>query len=338
MAREQIGHRADDERLHPVRRFNLASTVDLPVDPVSPLRRGRRAGAGSGAARIAGTRGKGSIYAEIAEPGRFGLRRRALRPARNRPAAAVSRTTLTELPTTPSARWSGRRRKDVDGDRVAVVSHGEGETVAMLASAREKRIAAVGLLKSPGLTGARRCWAAAARSACCRGRMPRAGKDRAGLASAASARIAGSRAIVGPGAATPLCWFFKSWLIFDPAVVIAKIDRPLLILQGSIDMEVPVAHADRLEEIARRRAKAGSTGTRKIIVPGVNHLLVAARTGTIDEYDVLQPKTGPCRPRRRWRHGSRTLFRRRSEQLGDLVTGKTNNSAGLFVVSCQVWL
>ena len=40
-----------------------------------------------------------------------------------------------------------------------------------------------------------------------------------GLAAAAGARIAGSRAIVGSGAATSPCWFFKSWLTTERSVI-----------------------------------------------------------------------------------------------------------------------
>ena len=42
---------------------------------------------------------------------------------------------------------------------------------------------------------------------------------RTGLAAAAGTRIAGSRAIVGSGAATSPCWFFKSWLTTERSVI-----------------------------------------------------------------------------------------------------------------------
>jgi fermentation-respiration switch protein FrsA (DUF1100 family) len=163
----------------------------------------------------------------------------------------------------------------------------------MLASAREKRIAAVGLLASPGLTG-RETVLEQQRGAL--SILPGSDADK-------QEKIALQSKILD-AVITGLGWegvptamrrsadtaLFKSWLIFDPAVVIPKIDRPLLILQGSLDTEVPVAHADRLEELARRRPKNSSGDTAKVIVPGINHLLVAARTGTVDEYATLAPK------------------------------------------------
>ena len=41
-------------------------------------------------------------------------------------------------------------RKDVDPKRIAVVGHSEGGLVALIAAAKEKRIAAVGLIATPG--------------------------------------------------------------------------------------------------------------------------------------------------------------------------------------------
>ena len=45
-------------------------------------------------------------------------------------------------------------RKDVDLKRIAVVGHSEGGLVALIAASKEKKIAAVGLIATPGITGA----------------------------------------------------------------------------------------------------------------------------------------------------------------------------------------
>ena len=49
--------------------------------------------------------------------------------------------------------------------------------------------------------------------------------------------------------------WFQSFLGFTPATVMPKVKQPLLILQGDIDRQVPVHHADRLAELARARKK-----------------------------------------------------------------------------------
>ena len=45
-------------------------------------------------------------------------------------------------------------RKDVDPKRIAIVGHSEGGLVALMAAAKDKKIAAVALIATPGVTGA----------------------------------------------------------------------------------------------------------------------------------------------------------------------------------------
>jgi fermentation-respiration switch protein FrsA (DUF1100 family) len=81
--------------------------------------------------------------------------------------------------------------------------------------------------------------------------------------------------------------WFRTWLQFDPAAAIGRIDQPILILHGALDTEVPPAHADRLASLSSARRKSAPGETRKVVVPGVNHLLVTAKTGQTDEYPML---------------------------------------------------
>jgi fermentation-respiration switch protein FrsA (DUF1100 family) len=64
----------------------------------------------------------------------------------------------------------------------------------------------------------------------------------------------------------------------------------VLIVQGALDTQVPPAHADRLETMSRARTTRAAAQTRKVVVPGVNHLLVPATTGEADEYPNLPVK------------------------------------------------
>ena len=64
--------------------------------------------------------------------------------------------------------------------------------------------------------------------------------------------------------------------------------QPLLIVQGELDTQVEPANADRLEALARKRKNAPPVEVVK--VPGVNHLLVPATTGEVDEYATLKDK------------------------------------------------
>jgi fermentation-respiration switch protein FrsA (DUF1100 family) len=187
-----------------------------------------------------------------------------------------------------------RRRKDVDADRIAVVGHAEGGAVSLLAADRESRIKAIGLVAAPGLSG-RETTLEQQRHALARSKEPEEDKK---------AKIALQLRIMD-AAATGRGWegvppavrqqadttWFRSWLLFDPAAAIRKVDQPILIVQGALDTQVPPAHADRLETLSRGRKDSPPAHTRKVVVPGVNHLLVPATTGEVDEYPTLTGKS-----------------------------------------------
>jgi uncharacterized protein len=84
--------------------------------------------------------------------------------------------------------------------------------------------------------------------------------------------------------------WFRSFLGFSPAPVIAKVKQPLLILQGTFDQEVPAHHAATLGEMAKARKKVSPEHVRVVTLDGVNHLLVQATTGELAEYPTLANK------------------------------------------------
>jgi fermentation-respiration switch protein FrsA (DUF1100 family) len=63
------------------------------------------------------------------------------------------------------------------------------------------------------------------------------------------------------------------------------VGQPLLIVQGERDTQVPPANADRLEALAKTRKKAARAEV--VTMPGINHLLVPAATGEVEEYGRL---------------------------------------------------
>lgn len=185
-----------------------------------------------------------------------------------------------------------KRRKDVDANRIVIVTHGEGSAVGMLAASRKKDIKGLAMLAAPGLSGREVVLEQQRQALTRRGDAP---PDREAKIMMQTRII--NAVITGQGledlptdlrkqADTPL---FKSWLTFDPAVTIRKVSQPVLVVQGAIDLETPVSHADRLTEQASAR-KVPASHTAKVIVPGVNHLLVQATSGDPDEYETLSSK------------------------------------------------
>jgi fermentation-respiration switch protein FrsA (DUF1100 family) len=81
--------------------------------------------------------------------------------------------------------------------------------------------------------------------------------------------------------------WFQSFLAFDPARVMRDIRQPLLIVHGELDAEVPASHMDKLAELA----KAGrSQAVAVVSVRDVNHLLIPAVRGELDEYATLKDR------------------------------------------------
>ena len=64
--------------------------------------------------------------------------------------------------------------------------------------------------------------------------------------------------------------------------------QPVLIVQGELDTQVQAYHADKLAEFARAR-KGDKAPVEVVKVPGVNHILVPAKTGDVSEYSTLGP-------------------------------------------------
>ena len=181
------------------------------------------------------------------------------------------------------------KRKDVDSRRIAVVGHGEGAAVAMLAAQREKKIAALVLLSAMGTAGDALILEQQ-RAALEQLQLPES-ESRAKIelqqkilaAAVAQKGWEGIPAEVRELVDTP---WYRSVLMFDPAKVMPKIKQRLLIVHGSLDRQVPAHHADRLGALANAREKV--LPTEIVHLPGANHLLVPAKTGEISEYGSLQ--------------------------------------------------
>jgi pimeloyl-ACP methyl ester carboxylesterase len=182
-------------------------------------------------------------------------------------------------------------RKDVDPKRIAVIGHSEGGLVALMAAAKDKRIAAIGLVATPGVTGADVVLAQQQRLL---NRMTLTPEEKQMKVEAQKkiheAVITGKGIeLLPPDVRRSVDNAeFQSLLISDPAKLVADVRQPLLIVQGGLDTQVEPQNADRLEASARARKNAPPVEVVK--VPTVNHLLVPATTGEADEYGTLKDK------------------------------------------------
>lgn len=181
-------------------------------------------------------------------------------------------------------------RKDIDRNRIALVGHSEGGSLALMAAAKNNRVAAVALLATIGGTGAELNMYQVTHA------MDRANRPQAEREATITLQLRIQAAVLtGNGwealqvpdavrrqADTP---YFRSFLAYDTGKVLKDVNQPLLVLQGALDRQIPPDSADKLESLAAARKKAPRADVVK--VPGVNHLLVPAESGEVDEYARL---------------------------------------------------
>jgi hypothetical protein len=63
----------------------------------------------------------------------------------------------------------------------------------------------------------------------------------------------------------------------------------LLIVHADLDREVPPYHGEQLAQLGRSRLKARETSF--VHLPGLNHLLARAITGSVGEYGTLPERS-----------------------------------------------
>lgn len=83
-------------------------------------------------------------------------------------------------------------------------------------------------------------------------------------------------------------WFrgyYRMLMDFDPAPYWPKVKCPVLLFYGELDANVPPRES--WPPIEAGLQKAGNANVTQVVLPGANHLLLAAKTGASDEYSHL---------------------------------------------------
>ena len=293
-----VSHAGDEEVRVSASGFSLATTITKPVGP-APAAGGRWPAVllvpGSGSVdrdeNVFGIPIFGEIAGALADAGFLVARydKRGVGQSGGRTESATLADYAEDV--RAMVRYLEKRR-DVDKKRIVVAGHSEGGWVALLAASKEKKIAGLALVATPSTLGADLIL-----------EQQRLVLDRIQISEAERrAKVELQQKIheavsSGDGwgnipadlrrrADTP---WFRSFLTFDPADVMRKVQQPVIIVQGALDRQVPPHHADRLGELARARKREVSVEVVRL--DGINHLLVAATTGEVDEYAELAGKT-----------------------------------------------
>lgn len=167
-----------------------------------------------------------------------------------------------------AVRWIEALRADPAISHAGLLGHGEGALVATLAA---RRGVADGLVL---LAGAGAPAGSVILRQLAEARMP------AHLLAAARGIIArllrGEAVLDGPD---ELAWLFRpdvqpylvSWMLRDPAAELACVGCPILVVQGTADLQTQVTDA--------RLLAAARPGASLLVVPGMNHILKAPAEG-----------------------------------------------------------
>lgn len=285
----------DSDVLIPMAGFTLAGTMTVPRETGKMRRPAVILVAGSGSVDrdevVAGIPIFAQIAAGLAEQGVVVLRydKRGVGQSGGRSERVTIQDYADDLITT--VRWLAKRQ-DIDPRQIAVAGHSEGGAVAMLAAEREDKISSLVLIAAPGMRGRDLIL-----------EQQRYALDLMGASEEDRKAKIELQTRIQEAVITDKGWesipkelreqadsaWFRSFLLFDPAKVMPDIEQPILIIQGDLDRQVFPHHADQLAALAKNRKKAPPV--EAVHLPGINHLLVPAKTGDVSEYSSLPDKT-----------------------------------------------
>ena len=277
----------------PAAGFNLASTITKPPKTAGPLPAVVLIG-GSGPSdrdeTIAGIPIFGQLARDLAAAGFFVVRydKRGIGQSGGR-SESVTLSDYAE-DARSVVEWL-KKRKDIDKKRIALAGHSEGGFVALQVAARERDdVAAIVMIAAPSTNGSTIVLEQQKHVLDLMKADEADRKAKIALQEKINAAVLGKGtwddvpANVRKQAETP---WFQSYLAFEPGEALKETGQPIFVAQGELDSQVAPYHADKLAEMARGRKRKADVQVLK--VPGINHLLVPAKTGDVDEYGSLGP-------------------------------------------------
>jgi pimeloyl-ACP methyl ester carboxylesterase len=180
------------------------------------------------------------------------------------------------------------KRKDTDPKRTALIGYGEGGWIALSTAEKENKVTALVLIATPSTKGTELVL-----------EQQRQLFEGSGTSPEAQEKAVEQQKTILQAVVSGKGWdtlspdvrrrvdnpLYRSFLLFDPAQVLARTRQPLLVVQADLDKEVPTYHGEQLAQLGRSRLKAQPT--EFVHLPGLNHLLARAQSGTVGEYGSL---------------------------------------------------
>ena len=206
-------------------------------------------------------------------------------------------------------------------NRVGIMGHSEGGTIASMVAARSGDIAFIVMLAGTGVPGDSILLLQNALILAAAGVQPaviqrgnalnrrlydaiNASRDSADAVvridevfrSMVTALPAGEQALatsqVGALSAALLSPWTRYFISYDPRAALGRVHVPVLALGGTLDLQVP--YAENLGAIEGALQAAGNRDYRVVSMPGLNHLFQTAVTGSLSEYSSISETFSPA--------------------------------------------
>jgi len=180
-----------------------------------------------------------------------------------------------------------RTRDGIDAQRIVVIGHSEGASIAAMIGASDPKLAAVVMMAGVAKRGAEVSIEQQEDMLRSDPTMTEAVKQtmREKQKEAVQTVLAGGDL---PGQKTN-AWI-REYFAYDPLPTARKVKQPLLILQGERDRQVDQSHAQILATALR---DAGNKDVTVKVFPTLNHLFLPSTTGSFSEYSHLQTTKVP---------------------------------------------
>jgi pimeloyl-ACP methyl ester carboxylesterase len=199
-------------------------------------------------------------------------------------------------------------RKEIDAKRIGLAGHSEGAIIAPMIAARRADVAFIVLMAGTAVTGEEVLYAQGRAIALASGApesaaaqqnqiqkkmfdIVKSGNDPAEAEKKLRAAFGESKAMEAQIRQVNGPWF-RYFLTYDPAPALAKVRCPVLAVNGEKDVQV--LPDQNLPAIEAALKKGGNTDFRIVRLPGLNHLFQTAKTGSPQEYAVIEETMAPA--------------------------------------------
>jgi pimeloyl-ACP methyl ester carboxylesterase len=204
-----------------------------------------------------------------------------------------------------------KTRTEVDAHKIGLVGHSEGAIIAPMAAVTDKDVAFVVMMAGSGVPGDQIIVEQGRLIEIASGEAPEkaaadaekqretlalveSDKDPRDLDRLLSVKLAAEGApdaqVAAQIKAVTSPWF-RFFLTYDPAAALRKLTIPVLVLSGSLDLQVPPAQ--NLPAIRQALTEADNQHAEIDELPGLNHLFQDAKTGSPAEYGQIQQTMSP---------------------------------------------